>query len=354
MRTYITVFFLLFTTALQAQIGGERVFSFINLPSSSRASAAGGSLITVVDDDPGLAFQNPSLLNASMHNRFHASSVVFYSGINYGNFNYVRHYAGLGTFQTGLQYIAYGKFIQTDITGKASGEFRASEYSLNAGGAYTLGTYYTLGANLKFMLSQLESYYSFGAAVDFAASFYHPEKNITATLVIKNAGLQFKPYYGRHREPLPFEIQAGFSVRFKHLPFRLSITLHDLQNFQLRYDNPENENSNVFFGADTVQQRTTAGEVFDEIFRHFIIAGEVYIKKKVVILGFAYNHQRRQEMKTESKKGLAGFSVGIKINIRQFAFGYAPEWYHFTGPVHHISVGVSFNELIKKKPATSE
>ncbi len=351
MQKFIATFLVVIPFLTDAQIGGTRIFNFINLPASSRASATGGSLITVKDDDVGLAFHNPSILNRSMHDHFHASTVVYYGGLNYGNFNYARHYDSIATFQVGLQYMAYGKFDQTDITGQVTGEFNASEYCLNFGASRELKRY-TFGANLKFIFSQLESYNSFAAALDFAASYHHPVKNFTATLVIKNIGVQFKPYYSDEREPLPFEIQAGFSVKFKHLPFRLSVILHDLQNFNTRYEDSNLQTNNSFLGEDTVDQGTSVGDVFDEIFRHFIFAGEIYIKKRVVILGFAYNHQRRQELKTEGKKGLAGLSFGIKINIKQFSVGYAPEWYHFAGPVHHISLGVNFNELIKKKPVS--
>lgn len=331
---------------VQAQLGGERVYGFINLPSSSRATGTGGSLITVKDKDVSLAFQNPSLLNVDMHNRFSAGTVIYLADINFGNFNYVRHYDSIGTFQTGLQYIAYGKFQGSDITGQQTGEFKAGEYALNLGGAYHREKY-TFGANAKFIVSQFEKYSSYGGAIDLAASYNDTAKLFTATIVIKNIGLQFKPYYSGNREPIPFELQAGFSKRFKHLPFRASLTLHDLQNFNIRYEDPSRQEDNSFLTDDTTDTGTTAGDVFDEIARHMIFAGEFYFGK-AVIFGFGYSHQRRQEMKFETKKGLAGFSFGITINIRQFSIGFARARYHVAGASNHISVGINFNDWVKK------
>ncbi len=338
---------LVFPLLLQAQIGGERVYGFINLPASSRVTSTGGSYITVKDHDPGLAFHNPSLLNASMHNRFSAATAIYFAGINFGNFNYVRHYDSIGTFQAGLTYVTYGNFQQTDVTGQVTGEFKASEYVLNVGGAYDYEKY-TFGGNVKYILSQFESFRSHGAALDIAASYHDTSKLFTATLVVKNIGLQFKPYYPGNREPIPFEIQAGFSKRFKHLPFRISVILHDLQSFNLRYEDPNLQQTGSLFSTDTVEQKNSAGDVLDEIARHVIFAGEFYFGK-AVIFGFGYNHQRRQEMRFEGRRGLAGFSFGMTINIKQFSFGYARARHFISDAANHFTVGLNLNEFTKKK-----
>jgi len=346
LQRFFLAAFLLMPVILRAQLGGERVYGFINLPSSSRATATGGSLITIKDKDVSLPFQNPSLLNSAMHNRFSVGTVIYLADINYGNINYVRHYDRIGTFQAGMQYVAYGTMKRTDITGQQEGRFSSSEYALNAGGARDLDKY-TFGANVKFLLSQLESYRSYGAALDLAASYNDTAKLFTATVVLKNIGLQFKPYYSGNREPIAFELQAGFSKRFKHLPFRLSLTLHDLQNFNIRYEDPSRQQENTLLTGDTTDTGTTAGDVFDEIARHMIFAGEFYFGK-VVIFGFGYNHQRRQEMKFETKKGLAGFSFGITINVKRFSFGFARARHHVAGASSHFTVGVNLNEWVKK------
>lgn len=304
-------------------------------------------LITVKDKDVSLAFHNPSLLSSAMHNRFSASHIIYLAGTNYGTFNFARHYEGTGTFQTGLQYIAYGTFTRTDFTGQVTGEFNASEYQFNVGGARDLEKY-TFGANVKFIFSHLDNYRSYGAALDLAASYHDTSKLFTATLVIKNMGMQLKPYYSGNREPLPFELQAGFSKRFRHLPFRVNVTFHDLQNFNIRYEDPSRQEESSFLTGDTTDTGTTAGDVFDEIARHIIFGGEIYFGRAVIV-GFGYNHQRRQEMVFETKKGLAGFSFGIAINIRQFSFGFARARYHVAGASNHFTIGVNFNEWVKKK-----
>jgi hypothetical protein len=52
---------------LYAQIGGEHVYSFLNLSPSARITGLGGQLISVRDGDVSLAYGNPALLNPEMH-----------------------------------------------------------------------------------------------------------------------------------------------------------------------------------------------------------------------------------------------------------------------------------------------
>ena len=52
-----------------AQIGGSKVYEFLNLPASARITALGGKHITVRDDDLSLALGNPAALNDTMHNQ---------------------------------------------------------------------------------------------------------------------------------------------------------------------------------------------------------------------------------------------------------------------------------------------
>lgn len=330
-----------------AQIGGDRVYEFINLPASSRITGTGGNLITTMDDDVSLAFHNPALLNPSMHNRFSVGSVIYFSGINFGNFNYVRDYSDIATFQVGIQYITYGQFDQTNVHGDKEGKFSASEYVINTGGGRQYEKY-SYGGNLKWIISQLESNNSIGVALDLAAAYNDTAKLFTATLLIKNIGGQLSSYSGNRREPIPFEIQAGFSKRFKHLPFRIGVIVHNLQKFNIRYDDDSQVQTQNLFSSDSSSSGNSARDIFDNIARHFIINGELFLGKALRI-GFGYNHQRRQEMKVSTKKGVTGFSFGVGIKIKQFEFGFARGRYHLAGASNHFSVAVNLNELVKRK-----
>jgi hypothetical protein len=169
-------------------------------------------------------------------------------------------------------------------------------------------------------------------------------------LLIKNIGFQFKPYIEGNRDPLPFEVQLGFSKRLKHVPFRIGVLAHNLQRFNMRYE--DNARQNVVFG-DTIAGEKKSAVFFDNLARHFILNGEFYFGK-VVTLAFGYNHHRRREMAVESKKGLAGFSVGLGVNIKMFSFWYARGRYHIAGASNHFTVAVDINRFMKKNRVVKE
>ncbi len=335
---------LMFSTVI-AQTGGNRVYNFLNFPSSARVTAAGGNLITITDADIALAYHNPALLNPSMHHRMTAGTAAYYAGLNFGYFGYGFDKPGIATFQAGIQYVSYGSFNGADENGTLTGEFRANDLALNFGASRKFYDKYSYGVNLKLIASNYEKYSSYGMATDWAVAYFDSSKNITATLLLKNIGFQFKPYIAGNRDPLPFEIQMGFSKRLKHVPFRISIVAHNLQRFNMRYEEPDNQ-SQVVFG-DTLQDEKKAAQFFDNVARHFILSGEFYLGK-VITVGFGYNHHRRQELAVATRKGLAGFSFGMGLNVKMFNFSYARGRYHLAGASNHFTVGIDINRFMKK------
>ena len=119
---------------------------------------------------------------------------------------------------------------------------------------------------------------------------------------------------------------AGFSARLRHAPFRFSLTLRHLEKFDLTYEYSESGG----------KQSRPASEFFENIMRH-VIAGIEIIPHKNFYLSMGYNHQRRSELKTESKVSGTGFSWGFGINasILNIEFGRAS--YHLAGSSNHVS-----------------
>lgn len=350
----LLVFALCFAQGLLAQVtGGKNIYDFVDLPASSREAGAGGNLIATMDNDISLGYHNPSLLNPTMHNRVFFSDALYMGGINHGYVGYARDYDKIGTFLASAQFVSYGQFQQTDETGAEIGKFGAGDVALNLGGSHQIDRY-SFGANVRLVYSQIAGYNSFGGGIDMAAAYNDTAKKLTATLVIKNIGGTFKPYYkGGPAEGMPFDIQFGFSKRFKHLPFRLGIVLHHLYTFDIRYDDPDavTQESSILINDSSSSGGSKAGQIVDNIARHFIINGEVYITKYVWV-NFGYNHLRRAELAPTAKKGLAGFSFGFGVNVKQFQVSFARARYSGTKATTQISMGVNINELVKRKKVT--
>jgi len=340
--------FILFSQMTFAQIGGDNVYEFINLPISARVSALGGNLITVKDDDNALAYGNPSVLNSSMHQQITFNSAFYAAGINYGFLGYGFYLNKIGTtFNGGLQYITYGDFIAADETGLQIGEFGAAEYVLNVGAGRQYSEQISYGINLKTIYSRLESYNSLGIAADAAVMYADTTTNFTATLVFKNIGTQLSTYVDSNHEKIPFEVQAGISKRLRYLPLRFSVIAHNLQRWNIRYNDPNQVEPTSLFD-DMPQEESRFLVWTDNFFRHFIFNAELLAGKADNFrIRLGYNHLRRAELNVNNLRSLAGFSTGLGIKVKKFRIDYGLSVYHLAGTVHHFGISTDIGSFKK-------
>ncbi len=345
--TIIILFF--FSQFLHAQIGGNSVYEFLNLPQSPRVTALGGSHITVMDDDVAMAYSNPASSNPLMHQQLYFGTEIYFPGTGI-----LHGYAGYGhywdkkdiSFHGGIQYISYGKFDGRDVFANDVGNFRSSEYALTGGAGKKFSDKLYAGANLKIITSQLEGYNSFGMSLDFSGMYVDTAKQTTITLLVKNAGLQFSTYDGE-REGIPFEIQAGFSKKLKYLPFRISVLGTNLQRWNIRYDDPNQQDATLLFGEEPSED-SKIQVFFDNFFRHFVFSGEfLFGKRENFKLRMGYNHLRRAELKNNNLRSMAGFSTGLGFKIKKIGFDYGLAFYHIGGSVHHFGISTNINQFKK-------
>lgn len=328
-----------------SQIGGRTTYNFLNLSPSARMTALGGSLISVVDEDPANAVYNPGLLNQQMHGGITFQNNFHFDGIYNGYVGYAHHIdEWKTTAHAGVQFMQYGKFVRSDEFGNALGDFKASEMAISLGAAREIGSGLSAGLNLRFINSNLESYNSFGISADIGASYNNPERRLSAGFTLRNVGVQITPYEDT-REDVPLDIQVGFSKRLKHLPFRLSVIAHSLNRWNLRYDSPLDDDETILIGEESSGE-SSFNQGVDNFFRHFIFSGEFLIgKKEVVKIRFAYNHQRRKELTVGSLRSLAGFSGGLGIRIKQFGIDYGFGTYHIAGSTHHVGISTHISRF---------
>lgn len=342
----LTLLFFL-PSALTSQIsGGRQIYSFLQLPQSARISALGGSLITVQDDDINLAGSNPAALNPALHQQVGISHSFHVDGISHGYAAYGHHLDQADvTLHGSLKYISYGEFQRTNAFFQQEGTFRAGEYALTLGAARTFEDRLTLGANIKVINSQLDSYRSFGIGADLATIYRDTASQLTFTIVFQNLGSQLSTYDGINREPMPFEIQAGVSKRLRYLPFRFSIIYHNLQRWNILYDDPNAEQGTIFLGQEG-NANENQNEVLDNLFRHFIFSGELLLGAADNFrLRFGYNHLVRRELGLENFGSLSGFSFGVGFKVNRFRIDYGRHTYHLAGGQNHFSLSTNIKEF---------
>jgi hypothetical protein len=346
-----TLFFCLsglFFAHASAQIGGNGTYKFLGYTNSARIAGMGGNFLAINDNDITLTQANPSLITPEMSNNLALSYVNNPGGINYGFVAYSYNFSKVGSFVGSLQFISDGKFTGADPSGNLTGDFYASEYALNIGWGRKLSPLFSIGANGKLIYSQLETYKSFGIAVDVAGTYTSKDQSFTASLIGRNIGTQLVPYLPGQYQPLPFELQIGLSQKLKHIPLRFSQLLTNLQRWDLTYFDPSDPDNTADPITGEVQEKTGVAKFADGLMRHVVLGAELTIAK-VLAIRIGYNYQRRQELKLTSKAGLTGFSMGAGLRVKMFNLSYTRASYTAGIANNYITVGVNLQEFVKKQ-----
>jgi len=338
----VTVICLIFNNWLIAQSGGTNTYDFLNLTKSARVAALGGNFLTIHDHDLSLALANPSLISPEMNHTLSLNFIDSYNGSNFGFASYGFNINKLGNFAGTMQYISYGKTDNTDESGNVLGQFSAGEYAFNVGWARMLDSIFSVGANVKFIYSGLETYHSTGLAVDIAGS-YVPNESFCASIIFRNIGRQLSTYSTAGLEPLPFEIQAGISKKLAHVPFRYSLLFQHLEKWDLSYTDPNSSNNSL--AGETVS-KSRMENFANNALRHLIIGGE-FIPAKFLSIRLGYNYLRREEMRVATKTGMVGFSWGIGLKISKFNFSYSRAAYHLVGSPNYLSISTNLGDWSK-------
>ena len=139
----------IFPLSIIAQSGGQTAFSFVDIETSARVEALGGSGIAIFDNDVSLVQTTPSLLNPEMDKDIVFSFGDYFSDINLLSFSFSKNIEELGVFALSLKAINYGSFDRNDKNGYNHAEFSANDQVLTFGFAKQLNKMFILGVNLN-------------------------------------------------------------------------------------------------------------------------------------------------------------------------------------------------------------
>jgi hypothetical protein len=309
---------------------GTRVYEFLNLSNSARQTALGGYNVTGWDADPNNALANPALMNTEMHGQFSLSYLSQIADIKNASFSGVYQISDYDFVSLSGQYLDYGKLIGTDEIGNVTGNFKAQEVAITAGYAREIEDYWTIGANLKFISSSIESYNSAAVAADLGVSYHDFDKNIKVGLAFRNIGKQISTYNNKN-EKLPFQVNLGFAHELEYIPLELNLTLHDLQKFDI--SQPYNKSG---------QKISTGRKVVD----HIAIGAELFPKRDFN-LRLGYNFKRGNELAVEDIRAFSGLTYGFGIRMNAFRIEFGHGNYHTSGGSNHFSLLINLDRIIQ-------
>lgn len=368
LRKHLSILFLLIPLCIQAQYqgGGTSVFTFLDLPASSRINALGGSNVSVRDGDVSLGMCNPALLGERTDKVLQLNFSYYLPGTMFGSVLYGHNFGeakGLqpqteGTeasdkpkkpnyFAVGIHYLDYGYMPYADDQGNLTGgRFGAKDILIDAMYARQLGPMFTVGVSLKPVYSIYESYHSFALGADVGAHFQTKDSTFQMGLVLRNIGWQLVGFYseegGSNHEMLPLNLELGLNYRFKHAPIRLHMTLHNLQRWNLGYEWNGLDKDPV--SGDIVEHEV---KWYDMMFRHTIFAIDIVPRSERFYLTLSYNHRRRAEMNLKDQRSLAGFGIGAGVRIKQCRIGFAMSQLTKSNFSYQAGISLDINSLLK-------
>ena len=332
--THILLICLMASLSLQAQIkgSGSSVFHFLSLPASSRLNALGGENVAIADDDISMAFINPALLTANTDKVLQLNYAYYLAGTMFGSAMYGHNYED-NYFGAAIHYLDYGQMQYADEFGNLLGTtFTAKDFCLNLMYARQLGPMFRVGATIKPIFSVYEAYTSFALGADVGGHFQTADSTFQMGLALRNIGWQLKSFYeddfGQHTEMLPLNLELGLAYRLAHAPLRFSLTIHNLQRWDIA---PASEDI----------------KWYDMMFRHTIWAVDILPKSEKFYLTLSYNHRRQAEMNITDIKSLAGFALGAGVRIHKFRIGFALSQYTKSNFTYQVSLSTDINSFIK-------
>lgn len=322
MKKIFFCYLILFSSTLYSQVGGESIFQFLNLTSSSRQVALGGEVLTLIND-VNQPIWNPSTINAELDKQLSINYTNFLAGISVGSASYSQVInRRFGAIHGSIKYLNYGTLIEADENGNETGNFKASDVALSVGYAFNLPwTNIFMGFNGKLVNSTISNFTSNGIAADIAVLYYSPYKSYAFTLVARNIGTQIQTFDGTN-EKFPFKVAIGGSYKLRYVPLKWHLTLDNLQQWNLAVPNPSNATSDL---EGNITNENIS--FFTNAIRHLVIGAELF-PDSPINLRAGYNFRRSSELKLQNARTFSGISFGFGIKMNKLRFNYAFSKYH--------------------------
>ncbi|WP_369048621.1 type IX secretion system protein PorQ [Tenacibaculum sp. UWU-22] len=337
------IFLYFFSFCAFSQIGGEKVYQFLNISTSARQVALGGETLTLVDNVNQPTW-NPATITSSIDKKLSVNYTNYLAGVNVGSaaFAYTIN-RRVGTLQTNIKYLNYGTLIGADEQGNETGNFSASDIALSVGYAYPiLPNRVYIGTNLKVINSVIDTFSSTGIAFDFGMLYYRKGLPYKISLVVRNVGTQITSYNGTS-ESLPLQIAIGGSYKLEHVPLCWYFTINNLQKWNLSVPNPSN--STTDFNGNVTPEKIT---FINNLARHFVLGVELF-PEKAINLRLGYNFKRGNELKLQNVRTFGGISFGFGLKMNKLKLQYAYSKYHSATNVSTFSLQIDMGEKSYKR-----
>lgn len=293
----------------------QTTYNFLRLPVSAHAAALGGDNVTIVEDDPALAFSNPALLSSVSDKTIGFNFMNYMSGVNMLSASFNRVVKEKLSWAASAQYIDYGTMKETTSDGTVTGDFSARDIALAGHLSYMLAKNLAGGITARIVNGYIGDYSSMAVAVDLGLNYYDPEHEVSVSAVARNLGGQVKAYDDKY-EKMPLDLLVGASKEFAAAPFRVSATLSDLNHWDY------------------------------SLVDHLSLGADILLSESIWVgLGYSFRRAHDAEItasgEEEPSSHGAGWSFGAGINLSRFRLNVAYGKYHVSSSSININVAYS-------------
>ncbi len=326
-----------------AQVGGRNTFEFVRVPVDAFGASLGGVNISTGSHEVNAFWRNPALMQDSINRHAALSYVPWHADIHNFTLAYIQPFQKIGALAFGLHLVNYGTLQETDPSGQILGEFKAQDFNFNVGYAIQQDNF-SFGVNAKLLGSQIDVYSAYALALDLGLVFRHPLKDFTFGLAVKNIGFGMSKYTPDTQLNMPLDVQIGTSFRPEQMPFRFSVSLHHLYQFDITYLDPNRQTQLDANGTPVREEKT----FFDKAARHFVLGGELLLSSKFQV-NLGYNHLINREMKIANQGGMRGLSFGFQLRTQKFAFGFGRGTYQIGTGRSFFTLRGDLGQVMKRK-----
>ena len=296
-------FYLLPFTCLYAAFSerdtGTAGAQFLKLGSGARASAMGGAYAGVADD-PSAVYWNPAGLNQLNEKSISVTHSIMFEDIYYDWVSCVKPLAGGSVVGIGVQYLSYGRIMETDSTGLDITNFRPNDLAVIGSYGFKIGDI-MFGLNAKYISSKIKDT-AVAYAADAGTMYKMSGGKLAFGLAVQNIGGKIK--FKNEGDRLPLNIRAGGSYLIR-------------ENWIVSADANDPVDGKIYFCAGTEYRYGVAKDL--------VLAGRA-----------GYNTS------TQDTGGLNGVTGGIGVNFERYDIDYSFSPFGDLGNIHRISFGLKF------------
>ena len=332
MRNLITFVLCSAVIGAGAQPGERQAYDFLQLPAHARLAALGGVNVSLADRDINFIHNNPALAGDTLSGFVSAGYQFYAADVGNALFSYARDLGKAGLLVAGIQHTGYGTIRGYDDTGTETLEFSSGETALVAGNVREVGNF-RLGATIKAVFSSIAGYRANALMMDLGGLFKHPTQHLTVGLVLKNMGITLSEYSPTSMSLVPFDVQAGVTMKPEYMPLRFSLTGYHLLKSRTLYPDP-------FTGEEP--------SALKKVFSHLDIGAEILFHRNVNVM-VGYNYLLHQALRTETGGAGAGFSYGFSVWVKPVEFVFSRSGYAAGNAGYSFTLSTNTNHILKRR-----